>query len=240
MVKCATRSVMTRDAHSYEYDNNGNILYVNTLRLKTYMTASSDKIGFNIYSALEMEQTELNGGTPVPYGTMPIEFLVKASNPIGPPIINSSGNDDNSVDLSASQVSVNSVCSWYNRGVFMGSGTEIHLAEEQATSVVQLITIDNENGYVGQAFVNLDELVTVSHIGFTNNGNVEVALTKPASQNLSVQAVSTLTGNVVATGQIVAGNASLQLPASVWANGTYLVSVINGSTIIRTVQLMKQ
>lgn len=33
---------------------------------------------------------------------------------------------------------------------------------------------------------------------------------------------------------------SSELPASVWPNGTYLVSVINGSTIVRTVQLMKQ
>ena len=122
----------------------------------------------------------------------------------------------------------------------MGTGNSLHLDADEATGLVQLIAVDDESGYAGQAFANLDELVTVSHIGFTNNGNVEVTLTKPASQNLSVQAVSTLTGNVVATGQIVAGNVSLQLPASVWANGTYLVSVINGSTIIRTVQLMKQ
>lgn len=33
-----------REAHSYEYDNNGNILYVNTLRLKPDMTAQSDTV----------------------------------------------------------------------------------------------------------------------------------------------------------------------------------------------------
>ena len=35
---------MTREAHSYEYDNNGNILYVNTLRLKPDMTAQPDTV----------------------------------------------------------------------------------------------------------------------------------------------------------------------------------------------------
>ena len=44
MVKCATRSVMTREAHSYEYDNNGNIVYVNTSRLKPDMTTQSDTV----------------------------------------------------------------------------------------------------------------------------------------------------------------------------------------------------
>ena len=82
------------------------------------------------------------------------------------------------------------------------------------------------------------------------DGNTEVPMSQSSSgnghnrgqmelQNLSVQAVSTMTGNVVATGQIVAVNASLLLPASVWPNGTYLMSVINGGTIIKTVQLMK-
>jgi len=33
-----------REAHSYEYDNNGNILYVNTLRLKPDMTAQPDTV----------------------------------------------------------------------------------------------------------------------------------------------------------------------------------------------------
>ena len=31
-------------SHSYEYDNNGNILYVNTLRLKPDMTAQPDTV----------------------------------------------------------------------------------------------------------------------------------------------------------------------------------------------------
>ncbi len=33
-----------REAHSYEYDNNGNILYVNTLRLKPDMTTQPDTV----------------------------------------------------------------------------------------------------------------------------------------------------------------------------------------------------
>ena len=33
-----------REAHSYEYDNNGNILYVNTLRLKPDMTVQPDTV----------------------------------------------------------------------------------------------------------------------------------------------------------------------------------------------------
>ena len=33
-----------REAHSYEYDNNGNILYVNTLRVKPDMTAQPDTV----------------------------------------------------------------------------------------------------------------------------------------------------------------------------------------------------
>ena len=33
-----------REAHSYEYDNNGNILYVNTSRVKPDMTAQSDTV----------------------------------------------------------------------------------------------------------------------------------------------------------------------------------------------------
>lgn len=215
------------------------VINIETSAISYYQSASSDKIGFNIYSAHEIEQSELNCTTPVPYGTMPIEFFVNAEN-FGPLGIQSIGNNDNSIDLSASHVSSTSDCSWYNREGLMGTGSSLHLNPDEVRGAVQLIAIDEDSGYVGQAFANLDELVTVSHIGFTNNGNVEVALTKPASQNLSVQAVSTLTGNVVATGQIVAGNVSLQLPASVWPNGTYLVSVINGSTIVRTVQLMKQ
>ena len=41
MVKCATRSVMTREAHSYKYDN---ILYVNTSRVKPDMTVQPDTV----------------------------------------------------------------------------------------------------------------------------------------------------------------------------------------------------
>ena len=33
-----------REAHSYEYDNNGNIVYVNTSRVKPDMTAQSDTV----------------------------------------------------------------------------------------------------------------------------------------------------------------------------------------------------
>ena len=33
-----------REAHSYEYDNNGNIVYVNTSRLKPDMTAQPDTV----------------------------------------------------------------------------------------------------------------------------------------------------------------------------------------------------
>ena len=33
-----------REAHSYEYDNNGNIVYVNTKRLKPDMTAQPDTV----------------------------------------------------------------------------------------------------------------------------------------------------------------------------------------------------
>ncbi len=33
-----------REAHSYEYDNNGNILYVNTSRVKPDMTAQPDTV----------------------------------------------------------------------------------------------------------------------------------------------------------------------------------------------------
>ena len=33
-----------REAHSYEYDNNGNIVYVNTSRVKPDMTAKSDTV----------------------------------------------------------------------------------------------------------------------------------------------------------------------------------------------------
>ena len=33
-----------REAHSYEYDNNGNILYVNTSRVKPDMTSQSDTV----------------------------------------------------------------------------------------------------------------------------------------------------------------------------------------------------
>ncbi len=33
-----------REAHSYEYDNNGNILFVNTLRLKPDMIAQPDTV----------------------------------------------------------------------------------------------------------------------------------------------------------------------------------------------------
>ena len=36
--------LLSREAHSYEYDNNGNILYVNILRLKPDMTAQSDTV----------------------------------------------------------------------------------------------------------------------------------------------------------------------------------------------------
>ena len=39
-----TPSDSIREAHSYEYDNNGNILYVNTLRLKPDMTAQPDTV----------------------------------------------------------------------------------------------------------------------------------------------------------------------------------------------------
>ena len=33
-----------REAHSYEYDNNGNILYVNTSRVKPDMTVQPDTV----------------------------------------------------------------------------------------------------------------------------------------------------------------------------------------------------
>ena len=36
--------LLSREAHSYEYDNNGNILYINTLRLKPDMTAQPDTV----------------------------------------------------------------------------------------------------------------------------------------------------------------------------------------------------
>ena len=39
-----TASDSIREANSYEYDNNGNILYVNTLRLKPDMTAQPDTV----------------------------------------------------------------------------------------------------------------------------------------------------------------------------------------------------
>ena len=42
---CATVTVLlSSEAHPYEYDNNGNILYVNTLRLKPDMTAQPDTV----------------------------------------------------------------------------------------------------------------------------------------------------------------------------------------------------
>ena len=45
MVKCATGTVLlTRDAHSCEYDNNGNIVYVNTSRVKPDMTTQPDTV----------------------------------------------------------------------------------------------------------------------------------------------------------------------------------------------------
>ena len=39
-----TANDRVREAHSYEYDNNGNILYVNTSRLKPDMTAQPDTV----------------------------------------------------------------------------------------------------------------------------------------------------------------------------------------------------
>lgn len=223
---------------SYSLDSM--VINIKSDALKVYMSPSSDKIGFNIYKSSEIAQSLSNGSIPTPYGTMPVEFIAGANNNFGPPIIRSTGNDDHSIDLSATQVSANSICSWYGRDGLMGTGNSLHLDADEARGVVQLIAIDEENSYVGQAFTDLDELVSVSRIGFINNGNVVVELTKPANQNLAVQAVSTLTGNVVATGQLAAGNDSMQLTASGWASGTYLVSVIKGGTIVQTVQLVKQ
>ena len=39
-----TASDSIREAHSYEYDNNDNIVYVNTLRLKPDMTVQPDTV----------------------------------------------------------------------------------------------------------------------------------------------------------------------------------------------------
>ena len=39
-----TASDSIREAHSYEYDNNGNIVYVNTQRLKPDMTVQPDTV----------------------------------------------------------------------------------------------------------------------------------------------------------------------------------------------------
>ena len=39
-----TANDRVREAHSYEYDNNGNIVYVNTSRLKPDMTAQPDTV----------------------------------------------------------------------------------------------------------------------------------------------------------------------------------------------------
>ena len=39
-----TASDSIREAHSYEYDNNGNIVYVNTSRVKPDMTTQPDTV----------------------------------------------------------------------------------------------------------------------------------------------------------------------------------------------------
>lgn len=203
---------------------------------------SSDKISFNIYSRNAIESSELSGEEPKSFGSMPIEFIVERRNGvINPPIIQSSGNQDNSVDLSTVQVSTNTDYSWYNHDGLMGTGESLHLNADDACGIVQLIAIDNESGYVGKAYADLDKLVTVSRIEFVNNGeNVDVMLTKPTAKTVQVQVVSSLSGNVIAAGQIAAGGDYLQLPASGWPIGIYLVSVLKDGNILRTVQLMKQ
>ena len=65
-------------------------------------------------------------------------------------------------------------------------------------------------------------------------------LEKPAEQTLNVQVVSSLTGNIIANGQIVAGENNLQLMASTWESGMYLVSVLNSGTLVHAAQVVKK
>ena len=53
-----------REAHCYEYDNNGNIVYVNTSRLKPDMTAQPDTV-----QRARDERCE----PPLPFGKRPLK-----------------------------------------------------------------------------------------------------------------------------------------------------------------------
>ena len=68
---------MTREAHSYEYDNNGNILYVNTLRLKPDMTAQPDTV----------QRARDKRTVPLSHSEMKMHFLKQKTTyiSIGPP-----------------------------------------------------------------------------------------------------------------------------------------------------------
>ncbi len=193
---------------------------------------SSDKIRFRA--------TTENQLSSLPNDYYPIEFIINGYDPLGP-IIQAQNSDDDAIVLFAQQIGQNTDCTWYNASGKIGAGNSLSLCGDDARGIVQLIAIDHENGRAGSAVIDLDETITGINARFINGGqDVMLELARPITHDLTVNCVSVMTGQTVASGVIPAGSENLQLPSSSWPCGTYVLAAIKNGTVVGTVQLLKQ
>lgn len=156
----------------------------------------------------------------------------------GGPIIGVGDGGNGTTELTALNTSPGSTYEWYSdAGELIGTNATETIEARDAHGNVLLRVQEQEDGRVGYASVNLDEVVFISSVNSLPGCGIEIFFSRPVPANASISVTSIFSAEAVASVTVPteSSSATLQIPGG----GLYVVSLlVNGELVdVRQIEM---
>lgn len=140
--------------------------------------------------------------------------------------------------LEAQNVKEGDELNWYDNDLeCLGHKKEIEILPGEAQGLIILQVC--HDGDMSYASVDLTGLITISDAFFMQDGNIQVTLTSPVSDNYSILVTNALRPTVHELVQIAKGGTKADVSIPQGVNGPFIISLLNGDIVLDSRQIMK-